>query len=134
MPNVTNTHLSVVVVPFQTWMAAVRKALTAPNHQLHLGNYGRGTGLQAQPSVVSVAALQPLRRQKLWHAIADDRRGDAVASYGFKEVPPGHQSLDADLWGRSRATCRALGCVRSGFTAFAMATKVREIVSKVETK
>ena len=94
-----------------------------------LGNYGRGSGLHAQPSVVSDAALQPAQRQQLWHAIADDRRGDAVETHGFEEVPPGHQSLDADLWGRSRATCRALGCVRSGLTAFAMATKVREIVS-----
>ena len=60
---------------------------------------GGGAGLHVQPSVVSDAALQPSQRQKLWHAIADDRRGDAVAGYGFKEVPPGHQSLDADLWG-----------------------------------
>ena len=62
------------------------------------------------------------------------RRGDAVASYGFKEVPSGHQLLDADLWGRSRATGRALGCVCNGVTAFTMATKVREIVSSAIAK
>ena len=64
-----------------------------------LGNYGRGAGLYAQPSVVSNAALQPSQRLKLWHAIADDRRGDAVETHGFEEEPPGHQSLDADAWG-----------------------------------
>ena len=69
-----------------------------------LGNYGGEEGLHVQPSVVSDAALQPSQRQKLWHAIADDRRGDAVETHGFEEEPPGHQSLDADLWGGSRAT------------------------------
>ena len=87
-----------------------------------------------QPSVASVSALQPSRRPKLWRVVADDRRGDAVETHGFKEVPPGHQSLDADLWGRSRATGRALGCVGSGLTALAMATKVGEIASKVKKK
>ena len=87
-----------------------------------------------QPSVVSVAALQPSRRPKLWRAMADDRRGDAVETEGFEEVPPGHQALGTDTWGGSRATCRALGCVRSGGTAFAMAIKVREIVSNVKVK
>ena len=99
-----------------------------------LGNYGGGRGLQVQPSVVSVAALQPSRRPKLWHAIADDRRGDAVETQGFEEVPPGHKSLDTATWGGSRATGRALGCVRSGGTAFAMAIKVGEIVSNIEVK
>ena len=99
-----------------------------------LGNYGGGAGLQVQPSVVSVPATQPSQRPKLWCAIADSWRGDAVEIHGFEEVPPGHQSLDADLWGRSRAAGRALGCVRGGHAAFAMATKVREIVSRVITK
>ena len=69
-----------------------------------LGNYGGDEGLHAQPSGMSDAALQPSQRQKLWHAIADDRRGDAVETHGFQEEPPGHQSLDADLCGGLRAT------------------------------
>ena len=52
-----------------------------------------------QPSIVSGVALQPLQRPKLWHVFAEDWRGDAVEIHGFKEVPPGHQSLDGDLWG-----------------------------------
>ena len=94
-----------------------------------LGNYGGGAGLQVQPSVVSVPATQPSQRPKLWCAIADNRRGDAVEIHGFEEVPPGHQSLDADLWGGARARCRAPGCLRIGVTAFAMAIEVGEIVS-----
>ena len=78
--------------------------------------YGGGRGLQVEPLVVSVAALQPSQRPKRSHARANDCRGDSVECYGFEEVPPRDQSLAGDILGGSRATGRALGCLRSGET------------------
>ena len=64
--------------------------------------------------------------------MANDCRGDADELYGFKEVPPRHQLHAGDLWGGSRATSRAFGCVRSGVTAGAMAINADAMVARLD--
>ena len=64
------------------------QALTPPKHQSRAGELCGGRGLQVQPSVVSVAALQPSQRLKLWHAIADDRRGGPLGASIYGAWPP----------------------------------------------
>ena len=47
-----------------------------------------------------------------------------VRRFHIWRMAPRDQSLNWKWWRGSRATSRALGCVRSGVTASAMATKV----------
>ena len=61
--------------------------------------------------------------------MANDCRGDADETYGFKEVPPRDQALNWKWWRGSRATGRALGCVRCGATAADMVMKADAMVA-----
>ena len=80
-------------IPLQTRITAIWQALTAPKHQSWAGELSGGRGLQVQPIVVSVAALQPSQRPKLWHAIADDRRGDPLGASVNGAWPPDRDRL-----------------------------------------
>ena len=94
-----------------------------------LGIDGMGRGLEVEPSVVSVGAVQPSQRLKRWHATANGGRRGAERSLHNRRMTPGYRSRNGKWWYGSRALGRALGRVRRGATAVGIAMKVDAMVA-----
>ena len=91
-----------------------------------------GQGLQVEPSVVSVAVLQVSQRRQRWGATADIQWRCGENSLRKWRMAPRQRSLAGKLWNGSRALGRALGCLRRGPTAGAMAMKVDAMVAQLD--